>query len=357
MRVFIVIILLVIGNSTCAQNDFYKLNLGIQSAVGFAWAHHEKLNAIKDTYFSNLTFERTKYHYGNVAEQFCKKGYYNGFQFSYFHFNNSIIGHLFSASYFLEPILIKTENIKLSLRATLGLAYSTNPFDSISNPLNKNYSLYVNPYLNLGLNLRYKVNLGLAIKAALNYNHISNGNIQDPNYGLNFPSVSVGMEKTLNTLTKIPKLVDNKPNWRIDLVGFASNKSSTLSLKDRFWVYGMGMNLSRKVNLLHAYTVGAELMADESVGFLYQMESRKGRSYYRLGANVGHEFLLGNKFVFSQQIGVYIFNQTPYISWIYHRWGLNYKLTENLMIGSNLLADLQKANFLDLRMTYSIIKK
>ena len=128
-------------------------------------------------------------------------------------------------------------------------------------------------------------------------------------------------------------------------------------MKDRFWVYGFGLNLSRKVNLLHAYTIGAELMADESVGFLYQMESRKGRSFYRLGANVGHEFLLGNKFVFSQQIGVYIFNQTPYISWIYHRWGLNYKITKNLMIGSNLLADLQKANFLDLRMTYSIIKK
>jgi hypothetical protein len=119
----------------------------------------------------------------------------------------------------------------------------------------------------------------------------------------------------------------------------------------------MGMNLSRKINLLHAYTIGAEIMADESVGFLYQMELRKGRSYFRLGTTIGHEFLLGNKFVFSQQIGVYIFNQTPYVSWIYHRWGLNYKLTKNLMIGSNLLADFQKANFLDLRMTYSIIKK
>lgn len=87
------------------------------------------------------------------------------------------------------------------------------------------------------------------------------------------------------------------------------------------------------------------------------MELRKGRSYYRVGTTFGHELLLGNKFVFSQQIGVYLFNQTPYISSIYHRWGINYKFTENIMIGSNLLADLQKANFLDLRMTYSIIKK
>jgi hypothetical protein len=357
MRLVIAIILFLIVDSTYAQDDFYKLNLGLQPSAGFAWAHDDKVNSIENTSFAGITFEVNKLHLGNQSSQWNNKGYFNGVQISYFRFSNSIIGHLFSASYFLEPVLIKTEKIKLSLRAALGLAYASNPFDSIFNPRNKNYSLYVNPYLSLGLNIRYKVNLGFAIKAGLNYNHISNGNIQDPNYGLNFPSMSLGMEKTLNTFKMIPKVLDNLPNWRIDLVGFASNKSSTLSLKDRFWVYGMGMNLSRKINLLHAYTIGAEIMADESVGFLYQMELRKGRSYFRLGTTIGHEFLLGNKFVFSQQIGVYIFNQTPYVSWIYHRWGLNYKLTKNLMIGSNLLADFQKANFLDLRMTYSIIKK
>lgn len=357
MRLVVFTILFLIGTSTFAQNDFYKLNFGLQSAIGFAWAHDDKVSTIKDTYLSNLTFEISKYHFGNMAEKLCKKGYYNGFQFSYFRFNNDILGHSYIASYFLEPILLKTENIKLSLRAALGLAYANNPHDSITNPLNKNYSLCVNPYLNLGLNVRYQINGGSAIKACVHYNHISNGNIQDPNYGLNFPSMSLGIEKTINTYKNTQKIIDEKSNWRLDLALFASNKSSTLSLKDRFWVYGLGLNLSRKVNLLHAYTIGAEYMADESVRFLYQMELRKGRSFYRLGANVGHEFLLGSKFIFSQQIGVYIFNQTPYISWIYHRWGLNYKLTENIMIGSNLLADLQKANFLDLRMTYSIIKK
>jgi hypothetical protein len=98
-------------------------------------------------------------------------------------------------------------------------------------------------------------------------------------------------------------------------------------------------------------------MADESIAFLYQFESRKGRSYYRLGGTVGHEFLLGSRFIFSQQLGLYLFNQTPYISWVYHRWGLSYKFNENVMVGANLLADLQKANFLDLRLCFSLSKK
>lgn len=357
MRRVVLAIMILIGNSTFAQNDFYKLNVGLASSLGAVWAHNEAVNPVQNTFFTNISFEVNKLHLGKQSQEWCKNAYFNGVQFSYFHFNNSIIGNSFSVAYFLEPVLLTTKKMRISLRASLGVAYTNNPYDSISNPLNKNYSLYLNPYLNLGIIARYQVNLGFAIKGGFNYNHISNGNIQDPNYGLNFPAVSLGLEKTINTFKSTTETLDRKPNWRFDLALFGSNKSSTLSLKDRFWVYGFGLNLSRKVNLLHAYTIGVELMADESVGFLYQYESRKGRSYYRVGATLGHEFLLGNKFVFSQQIACYIFNQTPYISWFYHRWGLNYKLGHKIMIGANLLADLQKANFLDARLTYTLYKK
>lgn len=354
MKHVVFVILILIARSTFAQSDYFKLNVGLEPFRGFAWAHDKEVNSIENTSLIGLTFEVNKLHLGNQSKQWCKNAYYNGYQFSYYHFSNPIIGNSISASYFLEPILFNSQNIRLSLRAGIGLAYASNPFDSIINPLNKNYSLSINPYLNLGLNARYRVNGGLFVKAGLNYNHISNGNVQDPNYGLNFPSVSLGIEKTINTFNEKPMLLDLKPNWRIDIALFASNKSSPLSLKDRFWVYGLGINVSRKVNLLHAFTFGAEFMADESIGFLFQYESRKGRSYYRLGGIIGHEFLLGSKFIFSQQLGLYLFNQTPYISWVYHRWGLSYKLNEHVMIGANLLADLQKANFLDARIIYSL---
>jgi hypothetical protein len=354
MKHVVFAILILIANTTFAQSDYYKLNVGLEPSRGFAWAHDKEVNSIENTSMIGLSVEVNKLHLGNQSQQWCKNGYFKGFQFSYYHFSNSIIGNSISASYFLEPILFRANGITLSLRAVLGLAYSTNPFDSITNPLNKNYSLHINPFLNLGLNVRYKLNGGLSVKAGLNYNHISNGNIQDPNYGLNFPNVSLGLEKTINTYNTKPKLLDEKVNWRFDIAAFVSSKSSPLSLKDRFWVYGLGINASKRVNLLHAFTIGAEFMADESIGFLYQFESRKGRSYYRLGGTIGHEFLLGSKFIFSQQLGLYLFNQTPYISWVYHRWGLSYKLSKHVMMGANLLADLQKANFLDVRFIYSL---
>jgi hypothetical protein len=70
---------------------------------------------------------------------------------------------------------------------------------------------------------------------------------------------------------------------------------------------------------------------------------------------LGHDFLLGN-YVFSQQLGYYLFNETNYFNSVYHRWGLLYKTKSNLNFGINLLAHAQVANFIDLRLVYSFNK-
>ena len=44
MRLVIAIILFLLVDSTYAQDDFYKLNLGLQPSAGFAWAHDDKVN-------------------------------------------------------------------------------------------------------------------------------------------------------------------------------------------------------------------------------------------------------------------------------------------------------------------------
>jgi hypothetical protein len=70
----------------------------------------------------------------------------------------------------------------------------------------------------------------------------------------------------------------------------------------------------------------------------------------------GHEFLLG-KFIFSQQLGVYVFNPTSRFNQIYHRWGIHYLSKNNWGVGARLLAHRHIADFVDLRIIYSWRKK
>ena len=99
-------------------------------------------------------------------------------------------------------------------------------------------------------------------------------------------------------------------------------------------------------------TLGAEVFYDEALRMQLRRDSIHA-SALKVGLIFGHEFILG-KFLFSQRIGVYVFDQTPYYDQIYHRWGIDYMINKHWGIGVNLLAHRQVADFIDLRITRSL---
>ena len=52
----------------------------------------------------------------------------------------------------------------------------------------------------------------------------------------------------------------------------------------------------------------------------------------RAGLLGGHEFLLG-KFIFSQRLGVYLFDQTPYYDALFHSWGIHFCANKHIGMG------------------------
>ena len=85
------------------------------------------------------------------------------------------------------------------------------------------------------------------------------------------------------------------------------------------------------------------------------MEDQSGNGI-KVGAMLGHEFLWG-KYIFSQQVGVYLFNPTPFYPAWYHRWGVYYVINDKFMTGINLKAHKQVANYLDVRFIYTFKRK
>ena len=75
-------------------------------------------------------------------------------------------------------------------------------------------------------------------------------------------------------------------------------------------------------------------------------------SPHNLAIMGGHEFLLA-KFIFTQQVGIYVFKNNPYTDDWFHRWGLLYKAGKHYWFGLNLKAHRQVADYIDLRVLYS----
>jgi hypothetical protein len=122
----------------------------------------------------------------------------------------------------------------------------------------------------------------------------------------------------------------------------------------RLPLFGISLQGSRQVGTIHALTAGLELFYDNALKNKIKNDSLDV-SAMRSGILVGHEFLLG-KFIFSQRLGVYIFNATDYFNTIYHRWGIHYRLSETWGAGFNLQAHKHVADFIDLRIVYSFQK-
>jgi hypothetical protein len=193
------------------------------------------------------------------------------------------------------------------------------------------------------------------------FSHFSNGNTKNPNYGVNYPNVGMGLEYQIKTVSKpLGKLLFYPERWRFDLAPFICNKSLPITPNKRYWTYGFNTQASYRVGAINAWTLGVEAYVDQSMQVamdssdIYRPQHLSNKL---AGLLVGHEFLF-NRCIFSQQLGVYLFKEVPgvLINKVYHRWGFNFKLNKRFMLGLNLNSNLQKAFIFDARLVFSLYK-
>lgn len=278
---------------------------------------------------------------------------------TYQQFENKALGGGFILNYSLSPYFVMSNRISLYPSISVGLSALSNPYSRNLNPNNKLYSLPVSAFLALGGGVRWQLTKQLAAQTAVAFNHVSNGGWKDPNNGVNWPVISVGVEYSISQLV-LKKRVRVKPTesfrlLRVDATVFGLLRSGIISSIERNKpVIGLQLLASKQTARIHAWTLALEFYQDQRL-------QEQLKSYYitsdgfRIGAMAGHEFLLG-KFIFSQQLGVYLAGRNG-AELLYHRWGCMYFISDRLSAGVNLRAYKAVAEFTDLRVNYSIFKK
>ncbi len=280
--------------------------------------------------------------------------------FSYYNFNNGALGKGISLSYSLSPYFVLTRYVSLYPSISIGGIALSNPFDPIKNAGNKLYSLSISAYVALGGGMRVQFSDYWAMHVIAEYNHVSNGGWHDPNNGVNWPTLGIGVEYSpkglhLKRLYKESLSTEKFKVKRMDMTIFGLIRSGTIQNTEvNLPVLGGEALVSKQMSRIHAWTLSTEFYQDQ----LLQKLLLAGNIFsdgLRIGALAGHEFLLG-KFIFSQQVGVYLVGRNG-VEPLYHRWGLQYNLLPKWRIGVNLRAYKAVAEFTDVRLTYTIFKK
>ena len=364
------------------KNDWV---MGLEGQYGFVWVHTAKVESVRGSHPTSLVFSLTKQ---NTSEETYQKWHFfarQGVQFSYTDFKKDILGKAYILAYKLQPIVPLSESMNLTFTGNIGAAYLTHPYNANTNPGNQSYSDHLNAYLRLAVGLEYNIGNRLGVNLSADYNHISNGGFKQPNRGINYPTASLGLiyHTQNNSLPQYDYEKDESwredNNVKFDFSIFASPKDGYAAVsKDQIYnsdswkqqrklLIGGNIQASKRVSGINALNAGVEVYHD---GALASIKNNRGvpSSNMFAGLLVGNEFII-NRFLFSQQLGWYVYKKTsyldttyynqsgrtsPYKTPFYQRYGLQYRVLDNWYLGVNLLAHGKTADFFDARITYRL---
>ena len=347
-------------NRSAGSRSLFSIGTGIQH--GFIFAHSPEVENTKGAKPTGLeaifSWQRNDSSSWNLCNCFPRRG----MLLAYYDYDREVLGRGVAGGFFLEPVYRITNKTFFSLRAVAGLAWLSNPFDSVHHVTNQSYSTDISGYLLLGIGGWIQLTPRWSTNLTINYQHTSNGGFRQPNKGINWPTAGISVHYYFSDATyyRGPRITDKfwkgKPvRWDAGIFGIAKRERDASGNSRRLPLIGLHFQGSKQVGRISALTGGVEVYTDRALKMVMERDTVEGKST-RAGMLAGHEFLLG-KFIFSQRLGVYVYHQTPYFTRLYHRWGVQYHMKNGFGIGFHLNAHKQVAEYVDLRVSYSWRKK
>lgn len=357
MKTYFPLVLSLVAASAVAQPDSVQQQIGVQLHTGFIIPHAADLQAISQTrpVGVDVTYSRTSLR--RAAFERCNCFARVGAYANYYAFNNPAeLGRTFGAGAFFEPLIRYDKPIFFSVRATAGLAYITRYFDAGTNPRNTFFGAPLNGLLALSASAHGRLSRHVQATLTASYNHISNGGTRQPNRGMNFPTLALG-------LTYIPRPL-TYPNARQWVKPALSNRFTarltpyasirTLPQTDVFaeratWLLGLTGTAGYRLNRFNALSGGLEVVND---GYVREQARREGQrpESWQIAVLGGYELWLG-RYVFATHLAWNAYQPAIILDGrAFQRYQLLYTLQNRYVLGLGLKARLNVAEGFDIRL-------
>ncbi len=349
----ILLIINFLAISLPAQN---RHSIDLQGEYGFLLIHSEDIRPIGQSYPYGVGIDYSYWLLKEKNWENCHCYPRVGASVNYHNFDNpAVLGWGIPVYGFLEPWYRLHKNFFFNLRAGAGYTWLSNPHDPETNPLNLSYSLSLTPYTMVGTGFSYSFSPHWQAGIQFRYSHISNGGMQEPNKGLNYPTGAISLSYSWEGINfeerkKVP-LSELDMQKSIVISTFAAGKAIDAT-RVTYTVPGLEVKYSQQLGRVSALVGGFEWISN----LAYREEIRQlqsGQDHNQLAVLVGHEFLLGN-FTFTQLAGVYVYKDYDVKPDWYQRYGLVWYPFDNFFLGSQIKVHSQVAEFLDFRVGYRI---
>ncbi|MCU0366144.1 MAG: acyloxyacyl hydrolase [Bacteroidales bacterium] len=333
----------------------------LQGSYGFIIPHSKAIEPVSDSNPFGFELSLSKLHTSYNSWLVFHSYWISGIQAAYYNFQNpSVLGSALSVSLFAEPVMFRSERFLFTLRGGAGVSYQTEYYDEEDNPTNQFFSTPISFQLYVSAKFRYKVIRNVFISLSGNYNHISNGAVKQPNYGMNFPMLALGAEYSA---LPFPALSENHKyslgppakNVRFSvqlLTALKVFRETETFPEKRVFVAGFNLGASKQIGHIYSLNTSAELLFD---GYVKEQAAREGSDadYKRFSLAIGQAFTFGHV-IFAQSLGVYLYSPYEAPQPVYQKYDLGYMFRYGIMAGVHMKAYLKEADYMGFSVTWVI---
>lgn len=353
------VLLVALGPPAVAQREdslTHSFFIGLKAHGGFIIPHSTEIINVSGSRPIGLQVDVSRINRSQKAWNKCNCYSQVGLSFAYFNYQNEeVLGSSYNLMAYMEPLLTYRPKLNFRFRAAAGLTYLTDVYHADNNPTNLFFSSTLSGFLMVGFSGHYTLTRYLNVNLGLHYNHISNGGLQQPNKGMNFPTLNLGLEYNLN-----PVVIRPQPNKApVDralhpYAGIFANRRNVEATDTEsgvnLWQIGLYTGVQKKFTTTNAWLAGVEFSHDASI---QESGERSGQtvSPWLFSILAGHQFCFG-RFGFSQQIGHYTYRNYDFRTEIFQRYAITYLVANRVSVGISLKAHAQEAEQMDIRAAY-----
>lgn len=356
---------ILIQSVVMAQTDTLSYaHTGLNIHYGFIIPHSPVIEPISHTKPLGIEISRNKLNTSYKSWKVFNAFWISGFQIRYFNFQNpKILGSEFDLSFFAEPVISHGEKYLIAIKGGGGFSYHTKIYNPINNPSNQFFCTRISFPLFINASIKYKMTDNIYLSLSGLYNHISNGGLKQPNYGMNFPTLSLGLEYFEKPIPNLKNVYSSdlkviKPGIFLliqTLTGYRVIDATDGYPEMGTLAFGFHSRFAKEISPFYSLNAGGEIIFD---GFIKETLRRDHKSidYKRLALTVGQDFLFG-KVIFTQYLGFYVYSPFKAKNSVYQKYEIAYRIHKNLLLGVYLKAHTSDAELLGLNVSCLLLKK
>lgn len=339
---------------------------GVNPYYGAVLKYKEEMKQIEYTNLYGVELYAAKVADGSKAWHRLYNYPQWGIAASYFNYGvPDELGWVTSLTTYLDLTAGKNKH-KWRINIGTGAVYSSKTFEPETNEDNTAVSSTISYVLRGTIHKEFQLNEKLFFNVNLAFRHYSNGRLNMPNNGMNYPIVGVGIRYLPKPIELKSQSVDERlidPKIRYTLRGSVSWRE-VWQIDNKQNAYSLSMYASKQVSKVNSLLLGVD-------AFRYDQESiNKSNGVYQdkegidpsvvlddgrnqLAVTLGTELLISKVSVIVQA-GIYVYKPQEYYSNWYQRYGIKYNFNKNLFGQFSLKSHSRTADMIEFGAGFTI---